>query len=117
MVEQVHGGHHHAGGTEATLEAVFFLEALLDGVKITILGKAFHGNNFAAIDLSGQHGAGFCGLPIDQDVTGSAAARITANVGAGQLQVLAQEVDEQGPGLHFGFPGLTVYGYLNSYTH
>jgi len=116
-VEQIHGGHHHTGGAEPALESVFFFKAFLNGMEITILGEPLYGDYFAAIDLGGQHGAGFGGLSVDQDVAGTAAAGVAADVGAGQLQVLAQEVDEQGPGLHFGFPGLTVYGYLNSYTH
>src|SRR5471030_1978619 len=33
--EQVRGGHDHAGGTEAALEAVFLPERILDGVQAT----------------------------------------------------------------------------------
>ena len=47
--------------------------------------------------LSGQHGAGFHRPAVDMDDAGAALAGVAADMGAGQVQIFAQEMDQQRP--------------------
>ena len=48
-----------------------------------------------AVGLDGEHQAGARGLAVDEDGAGAADAVLAADVGAGEPEVLAQEVDEE----------------------
>ena len=64
----------------------------------------------AAVGLDGEHRARLGALAVDVDRAGAAVARVAADVGAGQPEVVAQEVDEQEAGLDIGLVGLAVDG-------
>ena len=56
-----------------------------------------------------QHGAGFDRPAVDMDDAGAALAGVAADMGAGQVQIFAQEMDEEGPVLDLGRDGLAVH--------
>ena len=62
-----------------------------------------------AVGLSDQHGAGFDRPAVDMDDAGAALAGIAADMGAGQVQMIAQQMDEKGPVLDLGRDRLAVY--------
>jgi hypothetical protein len=45
-----------------------------------------------AVGLDGQHQAGAHGLAVEQDGAGTAHAVLAADVGAGEIEVVAEEV-------------------------
>jgi hypothetical protein len=65
-------------------------------VQLVAVGNAFNGGDVAACGLSRQHGAGFYRSPVDMDDAGAALAGITAYMGAGQIEVFAQDVNKEG---------------------
>ena len=61
-----------------------------------------------AVGLDGEHRAALHGLAVDVDGAGAALARVAADVGAGELEVLAEDLDEQPSRLDIPLPGLSV---------
>ena len=57
---------------------------------------------------AGQHGAGFDRPAVDMDDAGAALAGVAADMGAGQVQIFAQEMDEEGPVLNICRNGITI---------
>src|SRR2546423_737083 len=88
-------GHDHARRAEAALEAVFLHEAHLHGVELSVLLHVLDGAHLVAASHRGEHGARLHGLAVHEHGAGAAVAGVAAPVGAGEAQVLAQEVDEQ----------------------
>ena len=70
-------------------------------------------SDLAAVGLDGEHRAGLHRLAVEQDGAGAAVGGVAADVGAGQAQVLAQEVDQQQARLDLGLRGGAVDGDLN----
>jgi len=77
------------------LQAVILVEGLLHRMELTVLRQALDGDHLGTRRLHGEHGAGFHRDAVDMDDAGAALRGIAADMGAGQLQALAQEVDEQ----------------------
>lgn len=111
VLEQIGSGHDHAGGAKATLQAMFFAEAFLNGVKLTIFGQAFDGGHVAAFGLYGQGGTGFYGLTVHQHGTGTATTGITANVCTREPQCIPEVVHQQLPRLDFAGVFFPVNAY------
>ena len=61
-----------------------------------------------AVGLDRQHRAALHGLAVDVDGAGAALARVAADVGPGQLEVLAEELDEHPSRLDIPLPWLSV---------
>ena len=111
LLEQPGGLHDHARGAEAALEAVLVPERLLERVEgrrpsampsIVLTSRA--------VGLDGEHRARLGALAVDVDGAGAAVARVAADVGAGQPEDVAEEVDEQEARLDVGLAGLAVDG-------
>src|SRR5713226_5119062 len=84
-------------------------EALLQRVQLTVLLQAFDRFDLAAVGLAGQQRAGFDRLAVEQDSAGATVRRIAADMGAREIQVLSDEVDQEQSGLDFGAMLLAVY--------
>ena len=111
VVQEVDRRHDHARGAEAALEAVLFPEAFLQGVQLAVLGQAFNRRDLRAIGLDGEDGARLGAAAVDEHRAGTALAGVAADVGAGQEQLLAEEVDEEQPGFHVRFSYLAIDGH------
>src|SRR5262245_2509472 len=104
-LEDVAGGQDHPGGAEAALEAVLLPEGFLEGVELAV-GQALDRGHARPVRLDGEHRAGLHGLTVQEHRARPALARVAADVGAGEPQRFAQEVNEELPGLDLaGFPG------------
>ena len=94
-LQQGLGGHDHAGGAEAALEAVLLPEAFLERVHASGASNALDRLDAGAVGLDGEHRTALEGAPVHDHGAGAAAGGIAADVGAGEGQLLADEVDEQ----------------------
>jgi hypothetical protein len=64
----------------------------------------------AAVGLHGQHGAGLHRAAVQVDGAGAAVAGLAADMRAGETDLLAQEMDQQGARLHQSFDLAAVEG-------
>ena len=85
---QVDGGHDLTGLAVATLRDVLLHPGTLHGVP-AVSGKALDSDYLAPVDTPGRNHAGTPGLAIHVHGTGTALADTTAELGAGQPQVVA----------------------------
>ena len=96
---QIHCAHHHAGGAKAALKAVAFLESRLHWVHGAVgFGQAFDGGDVRATGLRGQDVARLDGAPVHDDGAGAALGGVAADMGAGEFEVFAQGLHQQGVG-------------------
>jgi hypothetical protein len=70
-------------------------ESLLHRVVLPVLGQPLDRRDFGAVGLDGKDGATLDRLAVEIDDAGAALAGVAADVGAGQPEVLPQEMDEQ----------------------
>src|ERR1700761_8231504 len=87
---------NHAGRAEAALQAVHHAETFLQGGQRAVgVGDALDGHDVGALSLDREHGAGLHRHAVDIDGAGAAMGGLAADMGAGQLQVLADEMHQQ----------------------
>src|SRR5581483_11092773 len=110
VVEELDGAEDHAWRTEAALQRVALLEGALQRVELAVVCQAFYCGDLGAVRLDGQHQAGSHALAIHQDRAGAAHAVLAADVGARQLQVVAQEVGQRAARLDVALVSAAVNG-------
>ena len=116
--QQAAGAHHHARRAEPALQAVAGDEGLLHRVqRATGRGQPLHRGDAAAGGLQRQHAAALDGLAVQQHGAGAALAGVAADMGAGQRQRAAQQLDQQGGGIDRGLHGLAVDGEGEGCAH
>src|SRR5215207_5190524 len=64
--------------------------------------QTLHGLQVMAVRLDSEHRAGLNRLAVEQDRARAAARGVAADMGAGQPQILSDEMDQQQPGLDLG---------------
>ena len=95
------GDHQLPGGAVAALRRVMLDEGFLQRIELAVLGQPFHRLDRAAVHPHGQLAARIQRRAVHQNGAGAALAAIAADLGARELQVVAQQLD-QGPAvLHF----------------
>ena len=94
-VQQGLGGDDLPRRTDAALEATVVYERLLHRVKLPLVCDALDGRDFGALDGGGQSDAGGVQLSVNQHGAGTADAHAATLLGAGQPQVIAQEVQQE----------------------
>ena len=107
--------HNHAGGAVAALQSVIVPEGFLDRGEFAVLGQALDGGNVGAVGLHCKRGAGLHGIAVHLDYAGAALAGVAADFGAGEVQGLAQEVNQQRAGFHLGGTGTAIHGQRDGY--
>ena len=112
-VDHVDRRHDHAGRAEAALQAVILAEGLLHRMQLLAVGEALDGEHVGAVRLHRQHGAGLDRLAVDMDDAAAALRGVAADMGAGQPQDLAQELDQQRARLDGGVDGFAVHRQRN----
>jgi len=95
---------------------MLFPETFLDRVQLTVLGDPLNRGHRRPICLDGEEGARLDGLAVDENRARATLRRIAANVGTGQVQDVAQVVNEEGTGLYVIAVRFTVDGDAN-FTH
>src|SRR5438105_5418893 len=87
---------HEAGRAEAALQAVTFVEGLLDGVqRSAVAGEALDGRHVMALPLDREHQARAHRRPVEQHGAAAAHPVLAADVRAGQAEVVAQVVGQE----------------------
>src|SRR5580692_411523 len=77
------------------------------------IGHALDGADIGAVGLHREHGAALHGLAVEIDGAGPAMAGLAADMRAGETELLAQEMNEQGARLDQLFDGLAVHRHLD----
>ena len=108
--EQRGPGHEHAGRAEAALEAVLLLEALLQRGHAVGPREPLHGADLGPVGLHGQDGARLHGHAVHQHGAGAAVRGVAADVGAGEREVVADQVHQQEPRVDGGRVRFAVHG-------
>ena len=108
-MDDINRRHDHARRAVAALQTVIVAERGLHRVQLVPLCDAFDGGDVGAVGLSDEHRAGFDRPAVDVHDTGAALAGVAADMGAGQIQMVAQQMDEEGSILDIGLDRLAVY--------
>jgi len=117
VLQQGHGAHNHSGGAITALERAFIHERLLHGMKFIAVGQSFDREDRLFVGISNGRGAGSDAFAVHQDGASSALAFAAAVFCAGELQILAEHV-EQGPfGIGRDGPGFAVDGKCDGRVH
>src|SRR4029453_7065154 len=73
-------------------------ESLLEWVKRITTAQPFHGGHVLALGLNGKDQAGSDCRAVQEHGAGAADAVLAPDVGAGEFEVVAEEIAEQEPG-------------------
>ena len=113
-VDDIDRGHDHAGGAEAALQAMMLAERLLHRMQRRAVGsQPLDGPHFVAVGHDRERGAGLHRLAVEMHDAGAALRGVAADMGAGQPQILAQELHQEGAGVDIGVDGITVHNQGN----
>ena len=88
-LHQVDRAHDHAGRTEAALQPVMLAERRLHRVQLAVIGQAFDGRDLRLRNLQREDGAALHRHAIHVHHARAALAGVAADVGPGQIEVLA----------------------------
>ena len=75
------------------------------------VGHALDGADLGAFEVEGEDVARLHRDAVDVDDAGAALGGVAADVGAGEAQALAEELDEEGPAFHLAGHRATVHGH------
>jgi cellulose synthase/poly-beta-1,6-N-acetylglucosamine synthase-like glycosyltransferase len=89
-------GNSETGHTKTALSSVFFYEGLKHGREVGALGKALDGCDRLATQLHREEVAGKHGFLIHQHGAGAAFAAVAGTLRAGEVEFLAQDVEQGG---------------------
>jgi hypothetical protein len=89
----------HSRRAETTLGPTFDTETSLKRIQLRAVRHSLNGSDLTILVGDGEHQAGHLRLTIDQDRAGAATGIVTAAFGAGQAEILAQNIEEQSVGL------------------
>ena len=95
----------------------FSQKAACIGWSSSPVGQALDGRDVGAVRLDGEHRARLDRPPIDVDGAGAALAGVAADVGAGQVEVLAQGLDEEASRLDVELPGRPIDDERDVFAH
>src|SRR5262245_10843896 len=98
-VEQLLGGHDHAIGTVAALRRLLLDERRLQWMRVRDRAETFAGGDLARRDRADRGDAGARGLAVDQHGAGAALRQSAAELGAVELEIVAQHVEQRRVGL------------------
>src|SRR5919109_1522491 len=97
--EQLDAGHDHARRAEPALKRVALPERLLEWMQFAVGRQALDRGYVAAVGLDREHGARLHRVSIEMDRAGAAHRRVAADLRAREVELVADEVDEQRPRL------------------
>src|SRR5882762_8284184 len=108
-------GHHHAGKAHAALNRIAGLKRRLDRCERAVESEAFHGEDLAILGECRGHQARQSGRAVDQHHAGAAEAFAAYRLGAGQVKLLAQDVDEWRDGIGGRRKAIAVDGEIQDH--
>jgi hypothetical protein len=93
------GRHQHAGRADAALGGAVRMEGILQGAELAVLGQALDGDDRATGDLRHRHEAGADLAAVEPHRAGAAVAGVATDLGAGEAEVVAQDVGQAAHGI------------------
>jgi hypothetical protein len=115
LLQQGDSRHDLPGSAVATLEAVVADERRLHRVQLPVLGQPFDSRHFPALALCRQHQARNDALAVEQNRASPARPLVTAFLGTGQVQVLAQRIEQRHLAVHLHLGHGPVDAQLHSH--
>ena len=115
VLQKAVGAHQHAGGAKTALQAVLFVERVLNGVQHAATGQALDGFHVAALALHGEVRAGLHRLAINVHGAGTAVAGLAADMRAGKAHFFTQKMNQEGARFHRFFDFFAVQGQGNNF--
>ena len=109
LVQHRHGRADLPGRAVAALVAVVLHEGGLHRVQVLGRAQALDRGDAVALVHHGQRQAGIDPPPVDDDRAGAALAVIAALLGAGEMQMLAQRIEQRGPRVELELARLAVH--------
>ena len=94
-VEQVGCGHQHAGSADAALRGAVLQERAAQALGQPARANAFDGLDRRAAGLRRRHQAGAHLLAVEEHGAGAAVARLAADLGSGEAELVAQRVGKR----------------------
>jgi len=110
VFEQLHSRHHHARRTETALKAMTLAEGRLHRMQFALVTEPFDRRDLGALRLHSQDRAGFNGATVHVHGTGAALSGVATHVGSGEMQLVADQLDQEGPGININLNGTPVHG-------
>ncbi len=92
--EQDDRAKDHTGDAVAALHGFGIEEGLLDAMEPAVLCEAFNGCDLFAFGKTGGSEAGSNGLAVEENSAGAALAFATTVLGAGEVEVFAEDLEE-----------------------
>ena len=86
------GRHDVTRDAVAALHRLLIEESLLDGVQLAVRRNAFDRPDFPTVRFADSGAAGADGLAVEKDGAGAAFTLAAAELGAGEVEVLAKDV-------------------------
>ena len=84
--------HQHARRAKSALQGVILLERGLHRMQFRFCPETFDCRHVGTVCARSQHGAGFHAAAVDMHIAGAALTGVTADMGTGQAEPVAQEV-------------------------
>jgi hypothetical protein len=110
--EKPQRGHDHPRRAEATLERAVADEGLLQGMQLSLPRQSLNGEDLGALGFQGREAARADGLAVQQNGARAAGPFPAADFGAGEAQVVAEDVGEGTAFGHIQAHRLAVDGHL-----
>ncbi len=111
------GGHDHARRAVGALHGGFVEESLLQGMQVVANGETFDSGDLVVSDQADLRAARTLGDSIDKHGASAALAFAAAVLGAGEVELVAED-GEQGPlRCSIDFADGAVYFYLRYFCH
>ncbi len=101
-------GHDESGRAEAALLSVVLHEGGRHGVELAAVDETLGGLDLFALGLQREHGAGVDGFAVHHDGAGAASAAIADALAAGDIEIIAQGVEQRNARLDGGGHGGAV---------
>ena len=110
LAQQRGRAHQHPRRAVAALERVVLVERLLQRRQLAVLAEPLDGLDARAVRLDGEQHAALHEHAVEDHRARAAVAGVAADVAAGQVEVVAQEMDEELARLDVALVGRPVDG-------
>ena len=111
-IDNLGPGHDHAWRAIAALQAVVLAKGFLHRVQLVTLSQALDSGDVRSLAGQRQYRAGFNTRVVQMHGATAALGGIATDVGAGESEMLAQELHKQRAAFNLATDGLAVDGHV-----
>jgi hypothetical protein len=113
LIEKRFESYDESGCAEAALRSIVVNEGLLDRVKVFALHQRFNRGDSLALSLDRQNRAGIDRAIVEKYGAGTTLAAVAHALGASDIKLIAERVEQGNPRLNVQSMALAVDGQLN----